>query len=132
MKSYKVTYERDEDGWWVATVQGLRGIHTQGRTIGEARHRIREALALEIGRKAETAELKDDVKLPIDVRRLIWEAIKRRVRAEAEKKKAQESQVEAIRRLKELHLSVRDTSELLGLSHQRIQQLIEKNKEAAA
>ena len=79
MKSYKVTYERDEDGWWVATVQGLRGIHTQGRTIGEARHRIREALALEIGRKAETAELKDDVKLPIDVRRVIWEAIKRRV-----------------------------------------------------
>ena len=40
MKTYHVTYERDESGWWVASVRGLRGCHTQGRTVDEARRRI--------------------------------------------------------------------------------------------
>ena len=46
VKSYRVAYERDESGWWVATVRGVRGCHTQGRTVDEARRRIREALEL--------------------------------------------------------------------------------------
>lgn len=44
--SYTVRYERDEDGWWVATVKGVKGCHTQGRSIEAARKRIRESLAL--------------------------------------------------------------------------------------
>ena len=44
MKSYRVAYERDESGWWVASVRGVRGCHTQGRTVDEARRRIREAV----------------------------------------------------------------------------------------
>ena len=28
VKSYRVAYERDESGWWVATVRGVRGCHT--------------------------------------------------------------------------------------------------------
>ena len=39
-------YERDESGWWVASVRGLRGCHTQGRTVHEARRRIVEAMEL--------------------------------------------------------------------------------------
>jgi predicted RNase H-like HicB family nuclease len=39
-------YERDEAGWWVASVRKVRGCHTQGRTVDEARRRIREALEL--------------------------------------------------------------------------------------
>ena len=38
VKSYRVAYERDESGWWVATVRGVRGCHTQGRTVDEAPH----------------------------------------------------------------------------------------------
>ena len=44
VKRYRVAYERDESGWWVASVSGVRGCHTQGRTVDEARRRIREAL----------------------------------------------------------------------------------------
>ena len=33
MKAYHVIYERDESGWWAASVRGLRGCHTQGRTV---------------------------------------------------------------------------------------------------
>ena len=46
VKSYRVAYERDKSGWWIATVRGVRGCHTQGRTVDEARRRIREALGL--------------------------------------------------------------------------------------
>ncbi len=45
-KSYRVTYERDESGWWVASVAGVAGCHTQGRSIQQARRRIQEALEL--------------------------------------------------------------------------------------
>ena len=43
---YHVAYERDESGRWVASVRGVRGCHTQGRTVDEARRRIREAMEL--------------------------------------------------------------------------------------
>ena len=58
MKRYRVAYERDESGWWVASVRGVRGCHTQGRTVDEARRRIREALALFVddARKATIAD----------------------------------------------------------------------------
>ncbi len=125
VRQYTVTYERDEDGWWVATVQGVPGVHTQGRTIGDARHRVREALALAIGdQPAKTAELRDDVRLPPDVQKkvLASKAAKERVRIETEK--ARKLCAEAVRLLtKTLQLSVRDVRNLLGLSHQRVHQI---------
>jgi predicted RNase H-like HicB family nuclease len=127
MKSYTVTYERDQDGWWVASVQGVSGVHTQGRTIGDARHRIREALALAIGdRAAERAELKSDVRLPVEAQKKVNAVLKARKRAEAERAKAQESIADVVRCFKKLRLSMRDAGELLGLSHQRVQQIVQK------
>jgi predicted RNase H-like HicB family nuclease len=61
VKSYRVAYERDESGWWVATVRGVGGCHTQGRTVDEARRRIREALELFVD-NARRAPIVDDVK----------------------------------------------------------------------
>ena len=89
MKTYTVTYERDDEGWWVASVREVRGCHTQGRTLGEARRRIRQALSLFVD----------------------------------EAKRARQ----AVRVLtRQLRLSVRDAGELLGLSHQRVQQLAQR------
>ena len=68
VKTYHVAYERDASGWWVASVRGLRGCHTQGRTVDEARRRIREAMSLFID-NARTAKIVDNVKLPADARR---------------------------------------------------------------
>ena len=44
VKRYRVTYERDKSGWW-ASVRGVHGCHTQGRTVDEARRHIRGAWA---------------------------------------------------------------------------------------
>ena len=70
MKRYTVRYERDEGGWWVATVVRFRGCHTQGRSLDEARRRIREALTLYID-DADSVELRDEIKLPKDVQKML-------------------------------------------------------------
>jgi predicted RNase H-like HicB family nuclease len=126
MSKYTVSYERDKSGWWVAQVKEAPEAITQGRTIAEARRRIREALALALNddRKAERAKLVDDVKLPPDARRALARAQAARKRLEAETARVQGSTEAAIRQLvKRLGLSVRDAGELLGISHQRVQQL---------
>jgi len=106
MRTYTVSYERDEGGWWVATVVEVRGCRTQGRTIAQARSRIREALGLFVD-NSERAALVERVKL-----------------GAREQQHAQASTRDAVRVLtRKLRLSVRDAGELLGLSHQRVQQL---------
>jgi predicted RNase H-like HicB family nuclease len=45
-KVYTIRYQLDEAGWWVASIDGVRGVHTQGRSLSQARRRIREALPL--------------------------------------------------------------------------------------
>lgn len=124
MNSYTVAYERDEDGWWVAYVPAIPGCHTQGRTIDQARRRIREALGLWVD-DADTAVLIDDVRLPANVSRTLEEYREAKGQAERERAKAQDFSVRAVRALMEdMHLSVRDAAELLGISHQRVQQLL--------
>ena len=44
MKDYTVIIERDEDGWYVATVPELRGCHTQAKSLDKLNQRIREAI----------------------------------------------------------------------------------------
>ena len=125
MDSYRVTYERDETGWWIARVHGVQGVHSNGRTIGEARRRVREALALAIGEKAaKRATLTVEVHLPADARHELKQATAARRRAEAATTKASASTARAATALrKKLGLSVRDVGELLGLSYQRVQQI---------
>lgn len=127
MKRFTVRYERDETGWWVAQVREKPAAITQGRTIAEARRRIREALALVLDSDlaAESAELVDDVKLPPDVKKALAQARAARKRLEAEAEKSKSSTSAAIEKLtKRLGLSVRDAGDLLGISHQRVQQLV--------
>lgn len=45
-KQYKVIIERDEDGYFVASVPALPGCHTQAKTYPELTSRIREAIRL--------------------------------------------------------------------------------------
>lgn len=123
LSSYRVSYERDPDGWWVASVRGVRGCHTQGRTLAQTRRRIREALGLFVD-DSDSAELLDDVRLPATVRRALARSDSARALAEHQKAKARESMVQAVRLLTgELGLSLRDAADLLGMSHQRVQQL---------
>jgi predicted RNase H-like HicB family nuclease len=117
MKSYRVVYELAEGGHWIARTPKVKGCHTYGRSLSEARARIREALGLFVD-DVDRAELVDDVRLPADMRRLVDSYRVARDRAEREHKQADA----AARRLA-TRLSRRDAAELLNISHQRVQQL---------
>ena len=128
MKRYRVAYERDESGWWVASVRGVRGCHTQGRTVDEARRRIREALELFVD-DAHNAPFVDDVKLPPAATKAIRAYATLRKKADDEDRRAARAARHAVRLLRTgtLKMSARDAARLLGLSHQRVHQLTQKD-----
>ena len=45
-REFSVIVERDEDGYYVATVPELPGCHTQARSLDKLMQRIREAVEL--------------------------------------------------------------------------------------
>ena len=45
-KEFSVIIERDEEGYYVASVPELRGCHTQARSLDKLMERIREAIEL--------------------------------------------------------------------------------------
>lgn len=123
MTRYTVRYTRDAAGWWVASVPKVRGCHTQGRTLEEARRRIREALGLAVA-NADAAVLVDDVRLPREIRRTMAQSRTARTRAERAQQDAKAATTAAVRLLRRrLKMTVRDAGALLGLSHQRVHQL---------
>lgn len=46
MDTYDVRIDRDEDGYYVATVPKLPGCHTQAKSIDQLLGRIKEAIGL--------------------------------------------------------------------------------------
>lgn len=44
MVEFNVIIEKDEEGWYVASVPEIQGCHTQGKTIPQVLERIREAI----------------------------------------------------------------------------------------
>ena len=126
MTRFTVSFERDETGWWVAQVKEAPAALTQGRTLTEARRRIREVLVLALGSgsAARRIALVEDVRLPATALRALREVAASRTRLIQERDRLSAAIDTAISTLlDEMELSVRDAGELLGLSHQRVQQL---------
>lgn len=119
---YKAVFERDPDGRWTVDVPEVKGCHTYGRTIDQARERLREALKLFVD-DADTAEIVDDVRLPLELRRQVTAAKMLREKVMREEQSMVTAQLRAVRALRKLNLGHRDAGRILGLSHQRVQQL---------
>jgi predicted RNase H-like HicB family nuclease len=107
------------------SVPEVQGCHSHGRTIDQARTRIREALSLFVAdRTAAAAEFVEEIGLPKRVDQHVRNV--RELRAELEAKRAQLAREErrAVKGLRqEAKLGQRDTGEILGVSFQRVHQL---------
>lgn len=123
-KRYTVRYERDERDWWVATVDGAAA-QTQGRTIEQAQERIRDALALLLDVEPDDIQLEHDVRLPSAARKMLGAAKKASTRAAAEAERAEYATRDAARTLVKFGMSLRDAGTLLGVSRQRVHQILQ-------
>jgi predicted RNase H-like HicB family nuclease len=120
-KRYTAVYEYGNDGWWTVSIREVRGVHTQGRSIAQARTRVREALGLFVD-GAATAELVDDIRVGAGMLNAILKARRARQAADRHQKLATLASRAAAKKLV-AKMSVRDAGEVLGVSHQYVQQL---------
>ena len=122
-KNYVAVFGHDPDeDVWLVHIKGLEGCHTYGRSLRQAESRIREALAAWLDREPDTLTITPE--LPRDVSLLASEVSQARREAERAGTNAQQATAKAVRRLTEMGLSRRDAADLLGISHQRVQQLL--------
>lgn len=127
-KNYRVTLELDpRSGQWMADVDGLP-VHTWGRALGKVKQHAVEALAVHLD--IDVADLQGRVvfgtpHLPAPILQAIMDAEAARSEADSATARATQTRAAAARALvSEAHLSMRDAAELLGLSHQRVQQIL--------
>jgi predicted RNase H-like HicB family nuclease len=123
-KVYVAVYERDpEVNAWNVSIKGLAGCQTYGRSLRQAQGRIREALAVWLDAEPDSLQIRDQ--LPASLTAVADGVARARRNLAVAGAKAQQETAEAVRRLTDLGLSRRDAAELLGLSHQRVQQVLE-------
>lgn len=129
MARYRVAYAR-EGPHWVAQVEDP-DISTYGRSLTAAKSHAREALAtyLEVDR-VQDQDLDEEVRLGDDLGRAIADLVAKRRAVE----KLEDEVTEQTRRfavhLVQGGLSTRDAGEILGISHQRVAQVIEQERRA--
>lgn len=122
-KNYVAVYERDpESDAWLVHIKGIDGCRTYGRTLRQAEARILEALALWLDREPDglvvTPEWPQDL---VEIAAEVWQA---RDVAAATAQQAGATTAKAAKRLDRMGLSRRDAADVLGISHQRVQQLL--------
>jgi predicted RNase H-like HicB family nuclease len=123
--NYTAVFERDEEGFWLVELVEEPRVHTYGRTLAKAREHIRDATALWFEVLPDAFILIEDIGLPKPVKATVDRARKERAKAQAVQAAAAGAPRKAARALvEEGRLSVRDAADVLGLSHQRVQQLL--------
>lgn len=124
-RTYTAVFERGRDGAWEVELAEEPGVHTFARTLAKARVYIREATAAWFDTDEESFDLVEDVRLPKAIKDTVAKARRERERAQAAQEVAVSTTRAAVEALvRKGHLSTRDAAEVLGLSHQRIQQLL--------
>ena len=122
-KTYIAVYERDpESDAWLVHIKGIAECVTYGRTLRQADARIREALAAWLDRDPDDLEIASA--WPPELVQVATSVSQARGNAAASAQAAGTETAKAAKRLDRMGLSRRDTAEVLGISHQRVQQLL--------
>jgi predicted RNase H-like HicB family nuclease len=130
-RNYTIEIERDETGYWIATAPGVPGMVTQAKRLDQIAARAREAIAALLDEPASSFDIESHIPLLDDVP--IDEARDARARAEAAQAEAAEKVRSVVRRLvHEKALTMRDTGQLLGISHQRVEQILQRDERPKA
>jgi len=127
-KRRRAIFERDADGWWVASVPSVPGCRTQGRTLAQVRERLKEALDASV--EGEIPALIEDVRLPKGALMVLGDfKLSREAAERAAERAAALTQRAAVILTHDVRVSLRDAAELLGLSHQRVAQILQEKRD---
>ena len=123
---YNIT---QEDGLWVIHIPEL-GLVTQAEHLRDTDRMATSiiSLHLKVGSASILVRRSNIFGLPKGAAEAISEAVEARGRWNAAQEVATEVTLKAVHRLRDCGVSLRDTGYLLGLSHQRVAQLLEGEK----
>ena len=125
--TYRVTYAHDSNGLWFVRCPDVPGVHSHGRTLASARSNIREAIALVLDLpNGAFLALNEEFELDdLEVKEALDNARQLRKQAVDLDERSRTATLTAVATVKnsDESLSMRDLADLVGLSHQRIQQI---------
>lgn len=121
---------RDEDDprvWLAAWVENDR-VHTFARSLAELERLARDALALWLHTDADHVQVELDVDLPTSLSRELNQLRRQRDELEAQQASVLDHQRSlAVRLVEDQGMTYRDAARLLGISHQRVAQLVRQS-----
>jgi predicted RNase H-like HicB family nuclease len=124
MKTYTVRARR-VGAWWALDVPDAPGVHTQVKRLDQAESMARDAIGVVLDISPATFEVVVLPMIPEPMREIVEEATAARSTAAQAQETAARLTRQAARQLVEEGLTVRDAGVLLGVSHQRIAQLLQ-------
>ena len=122
--TYTARLEHESDGRWSVELEEEPRVHTWGKTIDQALTRMREAAALWFQTDEASIELTARPVLPKTTGRTVEQARKARDQARTAHRLAIEQTRKAAVALTSRGISMRDAAAILGISHQRVHQLL--------
>lgn len=126
MAAYTVTARRTGD-WWALDVPDVPGAYSQCKRLEQAPDLAREAIALVLDQDEADIEVAIEPQLPVEMAELVDSIHQAREAMEKIVREVQQVQVTAIHDLvNECHLSYRDVGQIIGISHQRVSQVLKE------
>ena len=125
-KRYAAKAIRSGD-WWAITIPELKGVHSQARRLDQAEAMAREAISLFLDIPDDSIEVTVEPVLPAALQADVDKALAVRGEAEELQREAATATARAARELvRGAKLTVREAGQVLGVSHQRVAQLLHK------
>lgn len=124
VKTYTARLERGKDGRWTVELEEEPRVHTWGKTVNQALTRMHEAAALWFNTDEDQIDLIVRPVLSKTTGRTVEAARAARDQARDADRRAIEQTRKAAAALTSRGISMRDAAAILGISHQRVHQLL--------
>jgi hypothetical protein len=129
MTTYHATATRGTDGWWSIDFTDVPYTYSQSRRLDQIETKARSAIAAQFDVAPDSFDVVITYALPTELQQAVDDTTAIRRQADATAAAAQAAlRATASRLSNEGGLSVRDIGVLLGVSHQRVAQVLEGGK----
>jgi len=130
-RTYTAICQRSQ-GWWAIRIPEVRGAFSQARRLGEVERMVRDVVSLVLEVPPDSFDVRVEVTLPEAAEQAVRRAAELRHEAQLAAASAGQAVVDAARLLVVVEgLTMREAGQLLGISHQRVAQILREARAAA-